>query len=135
MVCLARLSQAGSVPQWVHDYMLGASQELYRLHMFPACMTDGSVSFREAAQFIYDYCGVSLGAGRRPGCVCVMGCVCLGVCMCVWGGARGAELNSPRHSSCRTRTSSLHPHPSPTPKTCPPLLLGRPDGAGDSDNA
>jgi hypothetical protein len=41
-----------ALPDWLQEYMSGASQELYQLHHFPACLIGCSV--REAAGFLFD---------------------------------------------------------------------------------
>lgn len=48
------VSQSSGVPQWLKDYMMGASQELYEVVAFPAALH--GETFQTAASFIYDHC-------------------------------------------------------------------------------
>eukprot|EP00878_Enallax_costatus_P004556 GHUV01004797.1.p1 GENE.GHUV01004797.1~~GHUV01004797.1.p1 ORF type:complete len:827 (+),score=239.90 GHUV01004797.1:555-3035(+) len=48
------LSGSSGVPEWLKDYMIGASQELYEVVAFPTPLQ--GQSFQTAASFIYDHC-------------------------------------------------------------------------------
>ena len=44
--------QVDVLPPWLRDYMAGASQELYKLHSFPAALVGQTV--RDVTGFLFD---------------------------------------------------------------------------------
>lgn len=53
-------------PDWLKDYMVGASQEIYELTQFPGVLV--GQTFRTAAGFIFDSChGVLLAVEGTKG--------------------------------------------------------------------
>jgi hypothetical protein len=66
VLLLLLLLQTSEIPEWLREYMLGASQELYELQAFPRVLHGRS--FRTAASFIFDSChAVLLAVESRAG--------------------------------------------------------------------
>jgi hypothetical protein len=60
---ISNSQQMQALPAWLRDYMVGASQEVYKLHAFPCTLVGRTV--KEAAGFVFDSCHAVLLAVER----------------------------------------------------------------------
>jgi hypothetical protein len=112
---LELMQETSNLPPWMRDYMVGASQELYKLRTFPTTLVGRTV--KEAAGFIFDSCHAVLlavepttGLQRHRMIVGdlqqVCGCLCVDlVCgqkvqrLCVWLDVPAHSLNFQMHAA------------------------------------